>query len=94
VSTPRQRIERASLPAVTWLSHLPRALPFLAVLALMIGGILVPGWGWVLLLLLAVFLAWTLYLGWPVLDGVNRLMRATLLLMVVALALTQAFPRG
>jgi hypothetical protein len=82
------------LPAVSRLNHLPRAVPFLGVLALMIGGIFVPGWGWLLLLLLLVFLLWTLYLSWPALDTVNRFMRATLVLMVAALTLTQAFPRA
>jgi len=93
VSTPRERIEQTSLPAVSWLNDLPRAVPFLAVLALMVGGIFIPGWGWLLLLILLVFLLWTLYLSWPALDTANRFMRATLVLMVAALTLTQAFPR-
>ena len=93
VSTPRERIEHASLPALTWLSRLPRAIPFLAVLALMVAGILVPGWGWVLLALVLLFLLWVGYLSWPTLDRTNRIMRGTIVLFVAAVTVTQAFPR-
>lgn len=93
MSTPRERIEHASLPALTWLSRLPRAIPFLVVLALMVAGILVPGWGWVLLALVLLFLVWVGYLSWPTLDRTNRIMRGTIVLFVAALTVTQAFPR-
>ena len=93
MSTPRQRIEQASLPALTLLSRLPRWVPFLAVLALMLAGIFVPTWGWVLLLLVVAFLLWTLYLAWPALDSTGRLMRCTVVLLAAAIAVTQAFPR-
>jgi len=92
VST-RERIEQASLPALTFLSSLPRWVPFLAVLALMLAGIFVPVWGWVLLLVVVAFLLWTLYLAWPGLDGTNRLMRGTVILLALAITITQAFPR-
>ena len=39
----RESLERASLPLVERLSRLPRAFPFLIVLALLVGGILIPG---------------------------------------------------
>ena len=94
MSTFRQRVDRASLPAITALSRLPRALPVLAVLGLMVAGILVPGWGWVLLLVVVLFIGWTLYLAWPVLDPTPRLMRATILLLAAAITVTQAFPQG
>jgi hypothetical protein len=94
VSTPRQRIEQASLPALTALSRLPRAVPFLAVLALMVAGILVPTWGWVLLLVVVLFLAWTLYLAWPAIDTTGRLMRGTVIVLALAITITQAFPRS
>jgi len=44
--------------------------------------------------LVVLFLLWTLYLAWPVLQPVPRLMRATIILMAVAITITQAFPRG
>ena len=78
---------------MSWLNRLPRFLPFLAILALMVGGVLIPGWGWVLTLVVVLFLLWTLYLGWPRLDPTQRLMRATVTLLAIAIATTQAFPR-
>jgi hypothetical protein len=90
----RTSVERASLPVLTRLSRLPRAVPFLLVLLLLVGGILVPGWGWVLTALVALFLAWMLFLGWPRLTGVERLMRVAVILLAVAIAITQAVPRS
>ncbi|HEX5524724.1 MAG TPA: DUF6703 family protein [Pedococcus sp.] len=94
VSSFRESLERASLPLVERLSRLPRAFPFLIVLALLVGGILIPGWGWVLTGLVALFLAWVLVLGWPRLKPVERLMRIAVLFMAVAIAVAQAVPRG
>ena len=90
----RTSVERASLPVLTRLSRLPRAVPFLLVLLLLVGGILVPGWGWGLTALVALFLAWMLFLGWPRLTGVERLMRVAVILLAVAIAITQAVPRS
>ncbi len=90
----RQSLERASLPAVSRLSDLHPVVPFLGVLVLLVAGVLVPGWGWVLTALVVVFLAWMLVLSWPQLRGVERLMRAAVLLLAVAITLSQAFPRG
>jgi hypothetical protein len=93
VSTPRHRIEQASIPALTLLSRLPGWVPFLAVLGVMLAGIFIPTWGWLLLLVVVAFLVWTLYLAWPALDNTNRLMRGTVILLAVAITITQAFPR-
>ncbi len=90
----RMSIEKASLPLLTRLSRLPRVVPFLAVLVLLVAGILVPGWGWVLTLAVVVFLGWMLYLAWPRLTGTERLMRFAVVVLALAIALTQAFPRG
>lgn len=76
-----------------FLSGLPRVVPFLSVLALMIAGFLVPGWGWVLLGLVALFLLWLLVLSWPRLSGSERLMRLAAIVLVAAVALVRAFPR-
>ncbi len=94
VSSFRESVERASLPAVTTLSRLPRAVPFLAVLALMVLGIVVQGWGWVFIAIVWLFLAWMLYLGWPRLATPERLMRVAILVLVLAVTVTRAFPRG
>ena len=94
MSTVRPRVESASLPVISWLNGLPRAVPFLTILVLMVAGILVPGWGWLLLLVVVLFLGWTFYLSWPALDGVNRLMRGTVIVLAVAITVTQAIPRS
>lgn len=92
--TLRENIENASLPTIRRLNDLPRVVPFLVVLALMVGGIVIPGWGWLLLVPVVLFLAWTLYLAWPGLDRGARAGRFTVVLMAVAITLTQAFPRA
>lgn len=89
----RERVADASLPLVNALNRAPRAVPFLAVLALMVAGIFVPGWGWVFLAVVVVFLAWTLYLAWPALDLTARAGRVAVLLIAVAITVTQAMPR-
>ncbi|NYG08143.1 hypothetical protein BJ986_002630 [Phycicoccus badiiscoriae] len=89
----RERVTEASLPAVNALNRLPRAVPFLVVLALMVAGIFVPGWGWLFLVLVLAFLGWTLYLAWPALDMNGRLGRVAVLLLAVAITITQAVPR-
>ena len=91
----RDKIERASLPLLTRLSHLPRLVPFFILLVLLVAGALVGGpVGFVLMGLAALFVAWLLYLSWPRLTGTEKLMRSAVVLLAVALALTQLFPRG
>lgn len=89
----RTSLEQASLPLVSRLSRLPRAVPFLGVLALLVGGILIPGWGWVLTAFVALFLTWMLLLAWPRLASVERLMRIAVVFMAVAITVAEAFPR-
>ncbi|WP_406831298.1 DUF6703 family protein [Pedococcus sp. KACC 23699] len=94
MSSLRESIQRASLPLVERLNALPRFVPFLVILALMLAGLFVPGWGWLLLLLVVLFLLWTLYLAWPTMDSTQRMMRLTIVLIAVAITITQAFPRS
>jgi hypothetical protein len=94
VSSLRERVTDASLPVVNALNRLPRAVPFLVVLALMVAGIFVPGWGWLFLAVVVAFLAWTLYLAWPALDSGARAGRIAVLLLAVAITVTQAAPRS
>jgi hypothetical protein len=94
VPTLRQTIESASLPLLQRIGAVPRAVPFLLVLGLMVAGVLVPGWGWLFLLPVLLFLVWTLYLGWPALDSGARLGRVAVVLIAVAVTVTQALPRG
>lgn len=89
----RQSLESASAPALRRIAALPRAVPFLVVLVLMVAGALIPGWGWVLLALVTLFLAWLLVLGWPRLTTQERLMRAAVVALAAAITVTQALPR-
>ena len=92
--TLRESIETASLPTVKAISGLPRFVPVLVVLALMIGGIVIKGWGWILICIVMVFLAWMLYLGWPRLTSSEKLLRSVILLLTAGVTLTRAFPQG
>jgi len=94
VSSLRESFERASLPALTVLSRLPRVVPFLAILALTLAGVLIPGWGWVLVALVVLVLTWILLLAWPRLTTAERLMRLAVVVIMVAVTVTQAVPRG
>ena len=94
MSSLRERVTDASLPVLNTLNGLPRPVPFLAVLALMLAGVFVPGWGWVFLVVVVAFLAWTLYLAWPALDSGARAGRVAVLLIAVAVTITQAMPRS
>ena len=94
MSTLRESFERVSLPLLTRLSALPRFVPFLLVLGLIVAGIFVSGWGWVLIAAAALILLWILALAWPRLTMPERLMRVAVVAMLVAVIVTQAFPRG
>ncbi|MDQ5840527.1 MAG: hypothetical protein M3537_05175 [Chloroflexota bacterium] len=77
---------------MTKLSSLPRAVPFLLLLALLLGGLLIKGpVGFVLMGLGAAFVGWILYLSWPRLSGTERIMRFAVLLLAVALAVVGPF---
>jgi hypothetical protein len=90
VSSPlRRAVERRSVAALTWLSTRPRWLPFVLVLALLLGGLFLPvGIAVVLLVVLALLLVWLTYLAWPKLDPTGRLARL-LVLALVAYVLVQ-----
>ena len=87
-------MERASAPLLVRLSRLPRAVPFVVMLALIVAGLWVQGpWGFTLIMVGVLFLGWLLYLGWPVLAGSERLMRLAVIILGSALAVIQLFPR-
>lgn len=86
----RQTVERRSAVAVVTLRQLPKAVPGLLVLALLAGALVVQGVGGaVLVLLVALLLTWLVYLSWPALPNVGRLVR---LLVIAALGVI-AFTR-
>lgn len=98
-NTLRSRIDHASLPLMTKLTALPRLAPFLILLALLVGGLVSSSilglgvLGFILTGLAATFVGWVLYLSWPRLTGSERIMRVAVLLLAVALAVAQLFPR-
>jgi hypothetical protein len=94
VSSLRESFERASLPALTYLSSLPRFVPFLFILGLVIAGLFIPVWGWVLIAVVVLLLTWIAVLAWPRLTVAERLMRFAVVVMMAAIAITQAVPRG
>jgi hypothetical protein len=91
----RLALERASLPLLSRVARLPRAVPFLVLLVLLVAGVVVSGpLGAVLIGLVALVVAWLLALAWPALRGVERLGRIAVLLLAVALCAVQLGPRG
>lgn len=91
----RTAIERASTPALERLATLPVWLPFLALLLLiLVGGFVGGPVGWVMVAVALLFVAWLLYLSWPRLTTVERVMRLAVLLLFVAVTLVQLVPRG
>ena len=80
---------------MTRLSSLPRLVPFLILLALLVGGVFIGGTvGFVLMGVAAIFVGWVLYLSWPRLTSSERIMRSAVLLLAVAMAVVQIFPRS
>jgi hypothetical protein len=91
-NTLRHRIDQASLPLMTKLSRLPKLLPFAILLTLLVSGYLLGGAvGFVLMALAALFVAWVLYLSWPLLSSSERLMRSAVLLLAVAMTVVRYF---
>jgi hypothetical protein len=76
-------------PLVVLLSGLPRAVPFLVVATLLVGGLLAQGVvGGVLLLVLALLLGTLLALSWPALQPGPRVLRVAVVGVVAVRAVT------
>ena len=94
-NTFRESVERASLPLITKLTGLPKMVPFLLLLALLVAGVVIHGpAGFIFIGLAALFVGWVLYLSWPRLTGSEKIMRSAVLLLAVAMAVTRLFPQG
>jgi len=77
------------------MSALPRVLPFLAMLVLLVvGGFVGGSVGFALVGVAALFVGWLLYLSWPRLTSSEKLMRSAVVLLAAAMAVVQLFPRG
>lgn len=91
----RRRVEQASLPALQLLARLPVWLPFLLLLLLLLGGGFLGGpVGWALVVAALAFILWLLYLSWPRLTGVERVMRVAVLVLFAVVTVVQLLPRG
>lgn len=83
----RDAVERRSILLLTYLNALPRAVPFAVMMALLLVGLLVPGLpGFVALVLVAMFLIWLLYIGWPHLTRESRALRLLAVVLVIGAA--------
>lgn len=91
----RRSVEQSSRPALERLARLPVWLPFLVMLLLLVGGGILGGVvGGVLVGGALLFILWLLYLSWPRLTPLERFMRIAVLLLFLAVAITQLVPRG
>lgn len=90
-SKTRQAVERVSARPVVFLQQLPRWVPMLVALGLLISGFVVTGpAGAAALVLVAIFLGWLAYLGWPRLNASGRVLRVVALTCMVLLVIWQA----
>ncbi|MCW2678926.1 MAG: hypothetical protein JWM62_327 [Frankiales bacterium] len=81
----RGEVERTSAGVLVWLHSRPKFLVPLLSVVLLLGGLFAPpGIGVPLLLLLAAFVGWLTYLSWPVIVGVQRLLRLSTIGLVLA----------
>ena len=88
----RDRVERRSILPLTYLNSLPRVVPFALMMGLLLVGLLVPGLiGFLALVLVAVFMTWLLYVGWPHMARDARLLRLLAVVIVTAAAIQHLF---
>jgi Family of unknown function (DUF6703) len=85
VSSPlRRAVERRTVGGLTWLATRPRWVPFVLVLALLLGGLFTPpAVGAALLAVLLLALLWLTYLAWPRLESTGRFTRLLVLVLVL-----------
>lgn len=87
----RRAVERHTGAPLAWLATRPRWVPFVVVLALLLGGLFAPpAIGIALLVLLFAFLGWITYLAWPQLPAGGRGARLLVLALVVVAIVQRA----
>ncbi|EWT03422.1 hypothetical protein N865_16980 [Intrasporangium oryzae NRRL B-24470] len=90
----RSRVEHASAPWVERLNALPRPVALGALVVVLAVGILAPSpWSGVAFLLVTLFVGWLLFLTWERLTLPERLMRIAVLVLALAVAIVELFPR-
>lgn len=86
----RNRVEKVSAPFLIRLHTAPRFVLPVLLLGFMLCGLITSGvTSGVLLLLVAFFVGWLLYLSWPLLDGRARLLRTLTVLLIVLAAVSR-----
>jgi hypothetical protein len=92
VTTPlRRAVEQRSAAPLAWLATRPRWVPFVLVVALLLGGLFAPPvLGAALLVLLLLLVGWLTYLAWPQLPGGGRLARLAVLALLVLAVVQRA----
>jgi O-antigen ligase len=91
VKISRQEAEQRSAVLLLYLRGLPRWLPPVLLVLLLVAGLAVRGWGGaVALCLVAAFLGWLAFLSWPRLAAGGRLARAAVIALLLAVAAFQA----
>lgn len=89
----RSRVEHASYPLLERLNALPRAASITAFVVVLVVGIVAPRpWGGIAFLLVSAFVGWLLYLTWTRLTLPERLMRAAVLVLALAVGLVKVIP--
>jgi len=90
MSTPfRRAVELKAGPILVLVAKLPKVVPFLAVLALLLAGLFAEGLTGALLLgLLGLVLGVLLYLAWPALEQPARVLRGLIVVLVLARAVS------
>lgn len=87
----RGKIERASLPLITFLHGAPRWIVGAIPGVLLLGGLLAPvPWGPVLLGLVTLFIVWLLALSWPRLEQKARIVRTIVVLLLAGAVAARA----
>lgn len=93
-ATFRDAVERRSVIMLTYLGSVPRVLPFGLVMALLLAGLLTSGvLAFAAITLVAIFLTWLLYLGWPNMQPSGRALRLLATVVVAAAAVQRLLAR-
>lgn len=90
----RSVVEHRSHGVARRLESLPAVAPLVGALVLVLVGVFARGvLGAICFGVLTLFLAWLLFLAWPRLTPLERLMRGSLLLLTAVITLVLAAPR-
>ena len=91
----RSLLEHASYPWVERLDAVPRPVAVGVLVVLLAVGVLAPRpWAGIAFLVVAAFVGWLLFLTWQRLTLPERLLRAAVLVLALAVAVVRIVPAG